>query len=116
MQAASVDDPGRFRKLLGAAVVGLLLLTAAAGLRSYRALDAARAREDELEARIAIAKRDIGALESRVGRLAEDPIALESLAREELWMAGPGDVVIVLPAELESPARTPVEPPVPTSH
>lgn len=103
MQAVSVDDPGRFRKLLAAAVVGLLLLTAAAGLRSYRALDAARARESELAARIHTAKTDIAALETRIERLADDPITLESLAREELWMAGPGDVVIVLPAGLENP-------------
>ncbi len=97
MQAATIADPRPFRSLLAVAVTVLLLLLGAAGFKGYRDLDAARQHERELKAQIDATLERIQALERRVQRLDKDPALLERLAREELWMARPGDVVIVLP-------------------
>lgn len=99
MQASTIADPRPFRSLLTVAVAALLLLLAAFGAKSYQDLKAAQARELELEARIAEKEAHIAALTRRVERLGGDPATLERLAREELWMARPRDVVIVLPPE-----------------
>ncbi len=99
MQASTIADPRPFRSLLTVAVAALLLLLAAFGAKGYQDLKAAQARESELEARIAEKQARIAALARRVERLAGDPATLERLAREELWMARPADVVIVLPPE-----------------
>jgi cell division protein FtsB len=87
------------RALAVVAGVVLVALLAAAGFQSWRDLAAVRAREAELAARLAETRAKIAALEGRIGRLRHDPSTLERLAREELGMVKPGDVVIVLPAE-----------------
>lgn len=97
MQAATIADPRPFRSLLAVAVVTLLLLLGGAGLKSYRDLEAARRHEQALQAEIAATRTHIQTLDRQVRRLEKDPATLERLAREELWMAKPEDVVIVLP-------------------
>ncbi len=99
MQASTIADPRPFRSLLTVAVAALLLLLVAFGAKGYQDLKSAQARELELEARIAEKEARIAELEQRVHRLGGDPATLERLAREELWMARPADVVIVLPPE-----------------
>jgi len=106
MHADSVADPRPFRSVLVVAVVVLLALLLTAGLSSWRDLAAARERERELGARIEESQRGIETLQRRVSLLQEDPEALERLAREELWMARPDEVIIVLP-EAILPAPTP---------
>jgi cell division protein FtsB len=103
MQASSVADPRPFRTVLAVAVALLLVVVGVAGLKSYRDLAAARAQQQRLEAQIAATRAHIEALEQRVRLLADDPVTLERLAREELWMAYPDDVVIVLPADPPAP-------------
>lgn len=98
MQAHSLDDPRPFRSLLSVGVAALLLLLVAAGAKGFQDLKIAQERELQLKARIAQRLARIDELERRVEALSQDPAALERLAREELWMARPGDVVIVLPA------------------
>jgi cell division protein FtsB len=95
------ESPRRdaFRSFLGLAVVLFLGLLALAGMRSYRDLTAARAREAVLERRIEASRGRIEALEEHIGRLRDDPATLERLAREELGMVKPTDVVIVLPED-----------------
>ena len=90
-------------------VVGtaLLALVATAGFRSAGNLESARAQESNLRAEIDQAQLRIEALESRLSRLDEDPATLERLAREELGMVRPGDVVIVLPPDDEPQESTP---------
>ncbi len=85
--------------MLGLAVVLLLGLLAIAAVKSYRELASIHAREAELEARIEKTKRTIRDLEHRIALLDDDPLTLERLAREELGMVRPGDVVIVLPED-----------------
>lgn len=99
MQAHSLDDPRPFRSLLSVGVAALLLLLVAAGAKGYQDLRIAQEREHVLQERITKRHARIDELERQVEALAEDPAALERLAREELWMARPDDVVIVMPAE-----------------
>jgi len=84
-------------------VFSLLALLATAGVKSYRDLAQARAHEADLAERIAAAEARIRILRGDVRRMAQDPLTLERLARENLGMVKPGDVVIVLPEERSEP-------------
>ena len=96
---AATARPRPLRALLGAVVVFLLLVLATAGLKGYRDLAATQAREQELSLRVAETEARIAALKRRIERLKNDPATLERLAREELGLVRPTDVVIVLPEE-----------------
>ena len=87
--------------VLVAVVVSLLLLLAIAGFGSYRDLEAARQRQELLEEKIEATRLRNEELTQRIGRLQDDPAAIERLAREQYRMMLPGDVVVVLPAEPE---------------
>lgn len=97
-----VDAPARigsFRPVLGASVVLFLSLLAVAGVKSYHDLEAARQRKLTLETRIRSTETEIARLQNRIERLRSDPGLLERLAREDLGMVRPGDVVVELPLE-----------------
>ena len=102
MQASSIADARRYPTLVALAVLGLVGLLAVAGLKSWRDLEAAREREAELDQSIAATQAEIEVLTRRIEQLEDDPEVLERLAREDLWMAHPRDVVIVLPPESEA--------------
>lgn len=87
------------RPFLGVTVAVLLLLLLLGGFKSYRDLSQARQRVAALEVEIRDAQTRIAALELRIHRLQDDPNTLERLAREDLGLVQPGDVVIVLPPE-----------------
>ena len=75
-----------------------------------------RQQESALRQEVARTEQRIDALRHRVERLRSDPATLERLAREELGMVHPGDVVIVLPPEEEAGAAIPTTPaPAPES-
>jgi cell division protein FtsB len=80
-------------------VVFLLLFLATAGYKSWRDLATARAHVEDLRGRIEATQARIGELEDLIERVENDPLTLERLAREELGLVRPGDVVIVLPEE-----------------
>lgn len=103
-----------FRPVLGATVLLVLALLAIAALKSSRDLEAARARERLLKTRIASTRAESERLLVRVERLRHDPGMLERLAREDLGMVRPGDVVVELPSSQSprSPAP-PMSPPPP---
>ena len=92
--AGGAESSGR---VLVAVVVLFLTLLGAAGLKSYRDLQAARARETQLETRIEETRRGIDRLRGRIDRLRVEPAMLERLAREDLGLVRPRDVVIELP-------------------
>lgn len=94
-------DPDRrlpLRPLTVAAVGFLLVLLAVAGIKSYRDLATVRRQETALIERVDDTQQRIEVLQRRIERLRHDPATLERLAREELGMVRPGDLVIVLPA------------------
>ncbi len=116
-----------FRPVLGAAVVLFLALLAVAALKSYRDLSSARAHQHMLEKQIQVMVARSEWLRSRIDRLHRDPGMLERLAREDLGMVRPGDVVIELPEGAVAPRASrsvaaslagppvPVTPPAPVS-
>jgi cell division protein FtsB len=104
-----------FRPVLGATVFLVLALLAIAAFKSSRDLTLARQREQQLEERIAATRKRSELLKVRIERLHNDPGLLERLAREDLGMVRPKDVVIELPEEGPSsraalPAAAPVPP------
>jgi cell division protein FtsB len=104
-----------FRPVLGAAVFLFMALLAIAGLKSWRDLESARERERLLETRIEATNGEIERLRGKIERLRDDPGALERLAREDLGMVRPGDVVIELPRPAGRPAPRPRVPAAPTA-
>jgi cell division protein FtsB len=102
-QAASAR-PRPLRSLLSAVIAFLLLVLATAALAGWRELEGARERERELAREVVAREERIRALERRIERLRDDPVTLDRLAREDLGMVSPGDVVLVLP---ERPAAAP---------
>jgi cell division protein FtsB len=104
-----------FRPVLGATVVLVFALLAIAALKSNRDLQAARSRERLLTGKIAATVAESERLRVRIDRLRHDPGMLERLAREDLGMVRPRDVIIELP-DPKVPAPTPrVAPPAPAA-
>jgi cell division protein FtsB len=102
--------PDSLRSVVIVAALCVLALLALAGVKSYRDLDAARGQERQLQTQIRQTGQRIARLRGRIERLRGDPVALENLAREQLGLVRPGDVVIVLPAD-GAPARPRAAPP-----
>jgi cell division protein FtsB len=110
------DAPVRsdsFRPVLGATVVLVFALLAIAALKSNRDLQAARSRERLLTGKIAATRAQSERLRVRIDRLHHDPGMLERLAREDLGMVRPGDVVIELPEPAKAPVQAAPLPPAP---
>jgi cell division protein FtsB len=113
------DAPVRsdsFRPVLGATVLLFFALLAIAALKSNRDLQAARAHERTLKEKIAATRAESERLQVRIDRLRHDPGMLETLAREDLGLVRPRDVVIELPDPKAPPAprvAPPLVPPVP---
>jgi len=101
------DAPARsdsFRPVLGATVLLVFALLAIAALKSNRDLQAARSRERLLKEKIAATRAESERLQVRIDRLRHDPGMLEKLAREDLGLVRPRDVVIELPDPKAAPA------------
>jgi cell division protein FtsB len=95
--------PDSLRSVLGAAVLFAMVLLAFASVKSHHDLVSARDREKLLKASIHDTKQRIERLHGRIRQLRGDHDTLERMAREELGLVRPGDVVIVLPAEPPAP-------------
>ena len=85
------------RALLAVVALVLLGLLAAAGLKSRQDLVQARAREADLVARVGDTEARIAALRRRIERLKDDPVLLETIARDDLGLVRPRDVVVLYP-------------------
>lgn len=101
---------GAFRGLLGVVVAVLLVPMGIAGLRTYQDLVRADERKAALAEEIARAQRDIERLERRIADLESRPATVERLARADLGMVYPGEVVIVLPPVAEPPPVSEAQP------
>lgn len=112
-QATSTTRSEPHRPILGAAVVLFVALLGIASLKSYRDLEMARARQGELEKKIQNTRTGIEQLKRRIDRLKSDPAILERLAREDLGLVYPDDVIIELPQPNALAASPAVPAPVP---
>lgn len=102
-----------FRPVLGATVLLAFALLAVAALKSNRDLQAARAHEQMLKEKITASRAESERLQVRIDRLRHDPGMLEKLAREDLGLVRPRDVVIELPDLKAAPAPVAPAPVVP---
>ena len=91
--------PDSFRPVVGATVLLFVALLGIAAWKGSRDLGSAREREHLLETRIEDTQGRIDELRGRIDRLRSDPGTLERLAREDLGMVRPGDVIIELPSD-----------------
>ncbi|HEY0510362.1 MAG TPA: septum formation initiator family protein [Thermoanaerobaculia bacterium] len=103
-----------FRPVLGATVLLVFALLAIAALKSSRDLEAARSHERQLRTKIAETRASSERLRRRIDRLHHDPAMLERLAREDLGLVRPGDVVIELPEAAPANPHPPAPSPVPS--
>ncbi|MBZ0114641.1 MAG: septum formation initiator family protein [Thermoanaerobaculia bacterium] len=76
-----------------------LLVLAIAAVDVYRDLSQQRERRVELEEKIRLSEDRIRDLEARIERMKNDAETLERLAREELGLVRPEDIVVVFPEE-----------------
>jgi cell division protein FtsB len=104
--AAAAPQRERSPYLLALAVIAMLVAVGAAGARSWHDLAEQRAREAELAAAIAKTEATVRRLEERNRRLERDPVTLERLARQELGLVKPDDLVVVF-----QPSSRPKPPP-----
>jgi len=86
------------RAVWGALIALLLLVLGSGAIKGVRDLESARRHEHDLQAKVEATRESIARLKERIVRMKDDPATLERLAREELGLVRPGDVVIVLPA------------------
>ena len=113
------DAPARsdsFRPVLGATVFLVFALLAIAALKSNRDLQAARSRERMLTEKIVATRVESERLKVRIDRLRHDPGMLERLAREDLGLVRPGDMIVELPEVQAAPAApAPAAPTLPAA-
>jgi cell division protein FtsB len=99
--------------LLALAVLAVVVAVGAAAVQSWHDLAAQRAQERELAAAIARTTATVRELAERNRRLDKDPLTLERLARQELGLVKPDDLVVLFP---DPPApRPPAARPLPPS-
>jgi len=109
-EAESKARRDRSPVLLLLAVLAVLLAVGTAAIQGWRDLAEQRAHEQALVRSIAQTQGDLRALQERIERLQKDPVTLERLARQELGLVRPEDLVLVFP---EPPAARPAAHPVP---
>ena len=97
IQASTTPAPRSFRTTLAAAVLFLLMLLIVVGLKSYRDLSFAHGRVQALEEDVKATQERIERLQQDIQQLKNDPLTVEQLAREDLGLVRPEDVVILLP-------------------
>ena len=97
--SASPQRSGSFRSLIAAAAVVMVVALAVAGARSYRELEQIRARETMLIEELEESRRRSERMREEIDLVLTDPATLERLAREDLGLVRPEDVVILLPPE-----------------
>lgn len=113
--AAAAAPPPRERSpfLLALAVIAVLVAVGAASLRSWRDLAEQRAHEAELQQAIAKTETTVRQLEERNRRLEKDAVTLERLARQELGLVKPDDLVVVFPPARPAMSTAPAAPAAP---
>ena len=106
-QSESQRGENSFRALVVAASIAVFAVLLLAGYDGSRDLARLKAREAQLEARLRRSAAEIAALRDRIGRLRSDPYSLERVAREQLGLTRPGEIVVVLPRAEAEPELEP---------
>lgn len=91
------------RKFLGAALL-LLALQDVFGAHGFLAMWRTRQQIQELQGRITSLNKENGSLSDEVKSLKTDPKAIERIAREEMGLARPGEMIFKMPAAPDSGA------------
>ena len=107
--------PRPLRALLQALYAVALIALASAALKGWHDHQRAVEHQRALEAELTATQARIAALKLRIDRLQNDPVTLDRVAREELGLVKPNEVVIVLPEDSAAPARAPANPALPAS-
>jgi cell division protein FtsB len=77
-------------------VIGFELLMAVAGDHGLLALQASRRDLDAMRAQVSTRRAENLALQRQIRRLQDDPAAIEELARRELGLIKPGEIVFTI--------------------
>jgi cell division protein FtsB len=80
------------------------------GDRGYFALRRRRAELNELQDQVRKLQEENQKLETEIKALKTDPKAIEKLAREQMKLAKPGELIYVLPEKKDQPAQTSGQP------
>ena len=101
--------PRRHRGLyiLGVLIVCVLAANAVIGERGLLESRKAERRHDNLLDSIESLQRENWRLNNHVKRLREDPTSIESIARRELGLIRPGEIVFIVKDRLPAPGKTP---------
>lgn len=91
------EPKSSFRVVLVGAAAAVFVILVLAGYDSSRDLARLKARESQLLTRLRGTESNIAELRDRISRLRSDPYTLERFAREDLGLARPGEIVVVLP-------------------
>ncbi len=108
----SMND-ARFRR---AALLALVLVAFALtvhevfGERGYLALQRRRRELETLEQQVKRLQEENQKLEAQIKALKSDPKAIEQVAREQMKLAKPGEIIYVLPEKKEQPGQTAGQP------
>lgn len=107
------EPTSSFRMFLAGAAGVIFTVLLLAGYDGSRDLARLKARESQLEARLRQSDSHISELRDRIVRLRSDPAALEKIAREQLGLARPGEVVVILPVAEQTPPAESTAPSTP---
>ena len=104
----------RTKRYLLIAVCGLALLSIGVhellGRNGYLARRRRRIQIQTLAAEVEKLKQENMELNQKIKNLRSDPDTIEKLAREQLRLGRPGDVIVSLPPEEQSAASSPLTP------
>lgn len=81
------------------AVGMVVLVVGVAGVKGWADLKSSRTRADELRLELQQVEESVRSLETRIRELGPDGRLLEKVAREELGLIGPDEVLILLPPD-----------------
>ena len=81
------------------AVSMVVLVVGVAGVKGWADLKSSRTRAEELRRELQQVEESVRSLESRIRELGPDGRLLEKVAREELGLVGPDEVLVLLPPE-----------------
>ncbi len=114
------DQPARSRDRYRAAIAGLMVMAAALivheifGQNGYLALRKQKQEYQALEQQIEQLKKENQELEKQVQALRSNPKAIEKVARDDMHLARPGEIIYTLPdkdPKTKPPAAPPTAPP-----